>query len=464
MPSSLPPDQRAPTTPATKPAFAGMTLAREASPPDPAARLAILRMQLARTPDSPRLLFKTAEACLEAGLWAEAVHHATRLATLSPNPVGMEILALALSGMGAEEALDDLWQRYRSILAARMQNRPSTGAPLSLPAPTGRIGLILAVHLIKKGHIAEGNALQASLRPCRDLARSHPWATMSGVHWVRRGSHTQPVAVIAEEGLGDQLLWAAALRELPKTSPACIVECASQLAPLLTRSFPALRVVSRQQVQGGLTLPDGYEIAMLSDLEYLLGLDAMTHRTMPWIQPDESLRARLRGNYQARFPGRRLVGLSWRSNRPAVGHQKSLRLADLATVLGQPDCAFVSLQYGDVSQEMGAAQAQGLQPPLVDEAIEATGNLDSWAAQVAAMDLVVTTSSTSAHMAGALGIPTVLVLPTRAAVFRYWGYTGNKTPWYPSVLEIVRGNEQSGPLGERVREALERALAVLPPL
>jgi hypothetical protein len=53
------------------------------------------------------------------------------------------------------------------------------------------------------------------------------------------------------------------------------------------------------------------------------------------------------------------------------------------------------------------------------------------------MDMVVTTSNTTAHMAGALGKPTWLLLHKGISPHWYWGRDGETTPWYPS-LHLLR--------------------------
>src|SRR3546814_16287090 len=64
-------------------------------------------------------------------------------------------------------------------------------------------------------------------------------------------------------------------------------------------------------------------------------------------------------------------------------------------------------------------------------------DLDGFAAQVAAMDMVITTSNTTAHMAGALGRPTWVMLHQGISPHWYWGRDGETTPWYPS-LRLLR--------------------------
>ena len=55
-------------------------------------------------------------------------------------------------------------------------------------------------------------------------------------------------------------------------------------------------------------------------------------------------------------------------------------------------------------------------------------------AQTAAMDCVVTISNTTAHTAGALGIPCALLLPKHTGRHWYWFRTEtDQCAWYPSV-------------------------------
>ncbi|HEX2113842.1 MAG TPA: hypothetical protein VHM01_05510, partial [Alphaproteobacteria bacterium] len=57
--------------------------------------------------------------------------------------------------------------------------------------------------------------------------------------------------------------------------------------------------------------------------------------------------------------------------------------------------------------------------------------LDGVAAQIAALDLVVTVSNLNAHLAGATGIPAHVLL-TQNTLW-YWPHQKSTTPWYPSV-------------------------------
>ena len=49
------------------------------------------------------------------------------------------------------------------------------------------------------------------------------------------------------------------------------------------------------------------------------------------------------------------------------------------------------------------------------------------------LDLFVTVSNSTAHLAGAIGVPTFLIKPPTHATFHYWNQKNEKTPWYNSI-------------------------------
>ena len=115
------------------------------------------------------------------------------------------------------------------------------------------------------------------------------------------------------------------------------------------------------------------------------------------------------------------------------------------------DAEFVSLQHDDDGTLAGElARLSGARVHVVPEAF---ADFDELAALVASLDCVVTACSTVVHLAGALGVTTLVATPKRAE----WRYLleGSSMPWYPSVRLIRQA--QSGdwtPVVEDVRAAL----------
>lgn len=97
------------------------------------------------------------------------------------------------------------------------------------------------------------------------------------------------------------------------------------------------------------------------------------------------------------------------------------------------DAAYVSLQYGDVSADLDAAKTSYGISIHQDLGVDVTNDIDGLAALIASLDLVTTTSNTTAHLAGALGIPTWVLVPRGPARLWYWFDGDKKCLWYPSV-------------------------------
>ena len=60
-------------------------------------------------------------------------------------------------------------------------------------------------------------------------------------------------------------------------------------------------------------------------------------------------------------------------------------------------------------------------------------DFENLAALLVNLDLFITISSSTAHLAGGLGVPTWLIKPKNNASFHYWFQPNDKTPWYPSI-------------------------------
>ena len=88
-----------------------------------------------------------------------------------------------------------------------------------------------------------------------------------------------------------------------------------------------------------------------------------------------------------------------------------------------------------------------------DASIDPLTSLDDFAAQVAAMDLVISIDNTTVHMAGALGTPVWTLLPV-VPDWR-WRMHGSESLWYRSMTlfrQPARGVWE--PLFEEVGKAL----------
>ncbi|MCC7273915.1 MAG: tetratricopeptide repeat protein [Alphaproteobacteria bacterium] len=289
---------------------------------------------------------------------------------------------------------------------------------------------------------------------------------------MRRRPYPQPLwdgrptvgklVVWGEQGIGDEVLAAGLLGEAAARSGGVVVECDPRLVPLLRRSWPAAAVVPRTPAPDPVGL--AADVAVQAPMVYLPMLLRRRWSDFPahtgYLRPDPVRAAALRAAYAARGAGP-IVGISWHSANPRLGGRKSLDLAGWAPILRTPGVTFVSLQYGERAAEVAAARAATGAGIVVDPGVDPLADIDGFAAQVAAMDLVITVSNSTAHFAGALGRPCWLLLPRRIGLLWYWLMCRGETcPWYPSLRVFRQDAEgQWSPVVGRVAAALARRSA-----
>jgi hypothetical protein len=163
-------------------------------------------------------------------------------------------------------------------------------------------------------------------------------------------------------------------------------------------------------------------------------------------------------------PGCVIVGLCWASKGSGQSGSKTLALADFAPLLKVPNVVFVDLQYAADADERAAVQAQlGIQI-ITDSEVDLGGDMDVVAAQVAAMDLVVSVSNTTVHLAGALNVPVWNIVPGHNATgLWHWFADGETSPWYPSMRIYRRRSRTSGALMQQIAGDLKQWVAAPEP-
>jgi len=292
---------------------------------------------------------------------------------------------------------------------------------------------------------------------------------MKGFNALRHQSpqrpwHGDPVAgqsmvVWQEQGVGDVILYAGLIPDLLARGPRLILECEARLVSLLARSFPQAQVVMRSDIVHPATLETHWQSPLGSLCRWL----RPGHEDFKWrgayLKPDGKRVSEFRERYRRLGDGP-VIGISWRSGNYKVGTRKSLHLSALAPLLKLPGAVFVNLQYGDCKEDLESlARDSGIRL-YTDDAVDALKDLDVFAAQVAAMDLVISTSNTTVHFAGALDIPVWTMLPGGDALLWYWFRGIETSAWYPSMRLFRQDSpgDWSGPI-DRIKALLPEFIA-----
>lgn len=242
-----------------------------------------------------------------------------------------------------------------------------------------------------------------------------------------------------EQGVGDKLLFAGLIPELLAVGAECVIETDPRLVGLFERSFAGATVVPYERGQKALAEAGDFDFQLpIGDLPRWLRPDLRQFRPLGrYLRVDDCLRGAMDKRYRD-LGGEIVVGISWASKPP-----KGISLEALLPALSLPGITWVNLQYGDHADEIEVLRSDSGIEIYSDPGIDPIKDLDGFAAQVAAMDAVVTIQNTALYVAGGVGVPT-FALTAPAPDWRWFGGAGRMgetpapDPWHENVTLFKR--------------------------
>ncbi|MER9236019.1 hypothetical protein NKI56_28865 [Mesorhizobium sp. M0622] len=271
------------------------------------------------------------------------------------------------------------------------------------------------------GNFARAAELRLSARSLRKGARASDWAGQD------LGTETLLIDLVEDDprSLGRVIRHARLAGAAVGRAQRAIIRVEPRLVSLLQRTFPKATVVAAQE---NVT---GDKFATFEHLAWIFGRDAKgLAADFEPLQADPKLVETFRKRYRS-MTDLPLVGLSWGSK----SHTKDVPdFPDWARFIAQTQATFVSLQYGQIKPALRRLRNGNDARLIFDGSVDQMVDMDRFAAQVAALDAVVTISNTAAHLAGALGVPTVFLVDDNFQTA--WPVTGDRTPWYPKGVVI----------------------------
>jgi tetratricopeptide (TPR) repeat protein len=266
--------------------------------------------------------------------------------------------------------------------------------------------------------------------------------TESWPEWDGKPVQAGKLLVQCEQGVGDYVMFAVCFPAVKTQARDVILKTMPRLQGLFQRSFPEFQVISHAVLPPDIPEDAVVARAAAGDLPSMLGGD-IDH--LPGkggiLVADPVMKQKLRRRYEEMFPGKRLIGISWRSGNRDSAAVRSLDLPYWKPLFDLPDCAFISLQYGDNTRDMEELKAQLGDQVYWDLEINPMGDMDPFTAQISAMDMVISVDNSTVHFAGGLGKPCWAMLPLNSD-WR-WQTERSDTVWYDSV-ELFRPDKESG--------------------
>ena len=356
----------------------------------------------------------------------QAIIHFDQALQLAPNHL--------LANQGKAKTL--FWQGQLDL--ARSYFEKSVSLNPDHPATRAAYGTILLLH----GEYERGWQEYA----WRWKITQHQRPVIASLQWKGESLDQKTILLIAEQGLGDTIQfvrYAGYLKE--KYDCKIVVSCQKALIPLL-QTYEAIDELIDYKAP-----PAGYDLftQMLEKMGvrsvdrhfdcyvYLMDipgiLSASTNdfpSSIPYLSADANLIKQWK-NYLAAYSGVR-IGLAWQGNpKHADDYLRRITLHDLLPLNQLSGVSLFSLQKGFGAEQVLSLRQQISIVEFPDEIDEKGGAFMDTAAILKNLDLLITTDTAIAHVAGALGVPVWLLL-SQVPDWR-WQLQGETTPWYPTM-------------------------------
>jgi Tfp pilus assembly protein PilF len=242
------------------------------------------------------------------------------------------------------------------------------------------------------------------------------------LRWDGSALAGRSILLYADHGLGDSIQFIRYARLVKARGGRVIVTCRQPLVRLAATCEGVDQVVEE-----GSSLPEFDVYAPLMSLPMIFETRlSNVPAVVPYLTPDADLIARWRQELGPR--GQCDVGIAWQGNPRFRGDRhRSFPLARFEPLTRIDGVRLFSLQRGFGANQIGELNGQF----AVADVGSRFSDLMDTAAVMSNLDLLITSDSSLAHLAGAIGVPIWVAIPI-AADWR-WLTDREDNPWYPTM-------------------------------
>lgn len=237
------------------------------------------------------------------------------------------------------------------------------------------------------------------------------------------------ILVSWEQGVGDEILNMALLNDIKKKVKSVTYITQDKLIDWFRFNLPDVSFIadkdSKEYIKENNQKPK-LNIATL--MSYIDDWDFFFKTPISW-RASERIKEKYIKKYK--LNNEKILGISWKSANKKIGDEKSIPLSEMAPILKKNK--IISLQYGDVKQEIDQVNLQEKLNIFYDQELDYYDDINSLAALISICDEVITCSNVTAHIAGRLGVKTYLMVPKSFGNIWYWNSISDYSRWYPSV-------------------------------
>ena len=238
------------------------------------------------------------------------------------------------------------------------------------------------------------------------------------------------VLIWAEQGVGDQIMYGSMFTEISEFSKKVTVKFDKRLIKIFERKNKNINFIDNDTD----IKEDQYDTHLpLGNLGSLFRKDLKSFKNIkfPYIDFDNKICNSVRNTYKSQ--NKIIIGISWTSKNEEMGQDKSINLMNLMPILKLKDSIFLDLEYKDAEFDKNIFYKETGIKIFKNKDIDYFNDILAVSSIINSCDLIITCSNVNAHIAGALGKRTYLLLPLGKGRLLNWGSENERSIWYPSV-------------------------------
>ena len=236
------------------------------------------------------------------------------------------------------------------------------------------------------------------------------------------------LAIIAEQGIGDSIFFSSLLPVIKSRLKNITVLIDKRLIKIFSRSFNGINFLDINET---LSYEKFDAQILFGSLAVILGMNPkMPDRYTPYIVSNENSVNEIKEIFTSNKKIK--CGVAWKSANPKHKKNKSISLSDLKPIFLLDNCEMINLQHGEVELEIKSLEDSNTSKIRTIKNIDLFQDIDGVLSIVEACDCIITTSNVIAHLAGAIGKHTFLLVPYSPGRLWYW-HDEKISSWYPSI-------------------------------
>lgn len=275
--------------------------------------------------------------------------------------------------------------------------------------------------------------VEKEFKSYRDLAKKIHQLTSIG------DLKNKSIAIFDEQGIGDTIMFLSFIPDLIEYGLDFEIFVDVRLIKIVKSSFPEIVVHDRAEF---FEKNDNYDLIIpIGNLAKILRQSPSDFNGASYLKPSDDSVAEMSSFIISSTTNRKKVGISWRGGMANTAQGlRSINPNIFEHFFNQIDADFYCLQHRASESEINNFSAPFRENLFVFYDNE-LNDIDSLAALISKMDLIVSVQNTNIHIAGSIGAPTLALIPT-SPEWRY-GLDGDQMLWYSSVKLFRQGIDTS---------------------